>query len=552
MQQQRGVSALTSKLFGDQEALAQRLEALDRYEAQGQAGLPNPLDSCQAWPEVSQAILNAANNKLPTLVYGDYDVDGSLSSFMLFRWLRANGVPGNCFLPSRFKHGYGLDAGVIKQAASQGYKLLIALDCGTANNSVIKQALNLGLEVVVIDHHLAKDEVPAVPLLNPHFEDSLGPYCTAGLMFEVLRALNAMCPDLAVVYGDEIELAGLATIADVVPLTGQNWLLAHLSLLRLPHTVNLGLAELLKVAGLHSLTRLTARQAAFNIIPRLNAAGRMKSARLVLDLLGAENSSLAGSAAAVLEGLNRERREITDRNFRQAALQALEFEQADALALYGPDWHLGVLGIIAARVAESVGKPTIILADHPTDTGLLTGSARAAGGENLVEGLERCKRGLASFGGHKAAAGLKVNKQELEAFREDWSRAIKQIPKRENSGAPDFPRVKLYEFTEEFEKEIWRLAPFGEGFPAATCILEGCRVHHFNYMGRDKLHISVTLTDGERQVVAKGFYMSHLAPGLNPGEEIEPVVRLDVDNYNNSYTIQLGLVGLNDDQGNYE
>ncbi len=270
----------------------------------------------------------------------------------------------------------------------------------------------------------------------------------------------------------------------------------------------------------------------------------------MLDLLGAKDNSQAGSAAGVLEKLNKERREIGDRDVRQATLQALEFEESNALALYNPEWHLGILGVTAARIAETTGKPTAILSDHPTDNTLLTGSARAAGAEDLVGGLDNCSRGLNSFGGHKAAAGLKVIKDQLDEFREDWSGAIKQIPKPENLGVADLPRLSLFEFTEEFEEELWRLAPFGQGFPAVLCVLTGCRLHHWNYMGRDKLHISLTLTDGERQVSVKGFYKSHLAQGLNPGNEIEPVVRLDVDNYNNSYTIQLGLVGLGDDKGN--
>lgn len=535
------VSALALRLLGEAEVNA-RLALLEQRELQPRAA-SSALQSCPGWADVRQVLDRAVTERRPTLVYGDYDVDGSFAAFMLFRYLRSRSVPGNVFLPSRFKHGYGLDQAVIEQAVAQGYTTLIALDCGVANAGEIAAAVAAGMDTAIIDHHSPKAELPDAPMLNPHLDHALPPLCTAGLVYEILLDLNAR--GNSALEGDELELAGLATIADIVPLEPHSWLLAHEALDSLPQTSNPGLAELIKISRLHGLSRLTSQQAAFQLIPRLNAAGRMRSARLVLELLGANDQQSARQAALELDRLNDQRKQEAEQVFRKAVLQAAEFTQARALALYGPDWHAGVLGIVAARVAQQFGKPVIILADAPGQPDLLTGSARTAGAINLIDALQNTGGAVCSFGGHAQAAGVKLERQHLGAFRQLWTDAVDAAHSYVTQPSEEtYPTVALYDLTTQFEHDMWRLAPFGPGYPAPRCILSNVNVARVSYMGRDKTHLNLVVSDGAREVRIAAFNQSHLFDRLREGTSLCPVVEIDVDNWNNANSITLRLLAV--------
>ena len=259
-------SGLARKLFGGAAGIEQKLALRTSppesfWEFCGLGQLPG-------WPALEQLLNQVIEQKIPTLVYGDYDVDGVTSAFMMHRFLKRHRVPGNCFLPSRFRHGYGLNPDIISQAVRQGYGALLALDCGTADAAAVDIALHAGIEVGIIDHHQPGQKLPRAPMLNPSLADDVPQPCTAGLVYAVLEQVAAKHGGLA---GDELELAGMATIADVVPLTPANWYLAGEALRLLPSTTNCGLQALIRVSGLHGLTRLTAQQVAFAMVPRLNA-----------------------------------------------------------------------------------------------------------------------------------------------------------------------------------------------------------------------------------------------------------------------------------------
>ena len=543
------VASLTARLMAASNDLEDRI----RIKEQGPAALstgPDLIAGCTGWPGVLEVIRRTVEEKRPTLVYGDYDVDGVISTYLLFRWLRSRSVPGNCFIPTRTHHGYGLDAGVVETAVQQGYKTIIALDCGTANLVEVSQAREAGLDVVIIDHHETKDALPDAPLLNHHLEPSLEEFCTAGLVFYVVQLLRRELGGEPA--PDELELAGLATIADIVPLTTGNWALAHLGLAALPETLNLGLQELIKISKLHGLTRLTGRQAGFSLIPRMNAAGRMRSAEIVLRLLQSPDGKTAREVARALENLNAERKRLSDQTARSALLQATSFEDSAALALYDSQWHPGILGIVAARVAEVVNKPTAILCDAPREEGLLTGSVRTAGDCDVVGMLGECTGTLVSFGGHSAAAGLKLELARLVDFRGEWSQSVKKQDRKDNTRFNEYhnlPRVEIRELTQQFEDDIWGLEPFGNGFPAPRCVLDGCRVDRVAYMGKDKTHLNLTVTDGQRSVRIAGFNMSHLYHRLRAGDPVRPVVEIEPDNWNNRYSIMLRLLGVMEDYG---
>ena len=542
----RALAPLTSRLLGGA-GLEKRLGLLDAVgewpawheHARG------VLEKSPDWPRLRSLLERIVAEKLPVLVYGDYDVDGTFASFMLFRYLRSQGVPGNIFLPSRFRHGYGLDAGIIASAPGQGYKVLLALDCGTANHAEIAQATAAGLEAAIIDHHTAKDELPAVPVLNPHLAPGMPPFCAAGLVYFAISALNGGIR--AGLAGDETELAGLATIADVVPLIPDNWVMAHQSLLLIPESANLGLAELTKASGLHGLTRLTAQQAAFQLVPRLNSAGRMRSPRLVLDLLGARDVQEARRAAAQLEQLNSARKSEAEQVFRKALLQVAMQGEQPAYALVDENWHIGVIGIVAAKVAEQAGRPVALFTADPRGGGLLSGSVRSGGFVDVIEALTQAGSELQSFGGHRDAAGAKLDPARLEQFREAWAAAVKAMTAREQPVSEEYESFTLADLTSGFEADLWALAPFGAKYPAPRAVLEGLSVQRVSYMGGEKTHLSIVAGDGERQVRIAAFNKSHLFDRLRPGTPLRALVDIDTDNWNNELTISLRLVELADE-----
>ena len=547
---QEGPSRLTRQLFADNSEIDRRLSHLDSG-AFFHPDLLAAITASDAWQATAEFIGRVIEQKIPVLLFGDYDVDGSTACFLLFRWLRGRGVSGNVFLPSRFRQGYGLDKDVLRQAAQQGYKALIALDCGTANLEEIALARELGLEVLVIDHHTPKDSLPDCMILNPHLLEELPPLCTAGLVLMALQILSGADP--ASLVGDELELAGLATLADIVPLVPESWFLVHQALRLLPGTGNHGVSELLKVSQLHGIDTLTTRQLSFQMIPRLNASGRMRSAKLIVDLFGSPDREEARRLAMQLDLLNTERREVTDANFRQAARQALGFEDAPALVLYESDWHIGVVGIVAARIAEQFKRPSLVLTASPQDPGLLSGSARSYAGVSLVDSLGACTQLLEGFGGHAAAAGVKLRLEMLDEFRDAWSGAVIDLEGQAASADQPLlqddwsglPELHIADLSGRLEDELWQLAPFNDAvLPAPRCRLQGVYVARCSFMGRDRTHLNIVLSDGERQVRVAGFNKSHMLSRFKAGEPVSPVVQLEPDNWNNNRSVMLRLIGL--------
>jgi single-stranded-DNA-specific exonuclease len=542
----RPLTGLATRLMASCADVGPRLALAADPQALSGAACHALLAQAGGWEPLAQFLRRLVAERRPTLVYGDYDADGVTSTFLMHRWLKARDVPGNYYLPSRFKYGYGLAPAVVEQAAQQGYSALLVLDCGTANAAEIARARQLGLAVAVIDHHQLKDELPAAPLLNPELDPALPPMCTAGLVYHVLAALDAALPPAAA-CGDEVELAGLATLADVVPLVPRNWLLAQQALARLPGTGNAGLLQLIKTSGLHGLDSITATQAGFQLAPRLNAPGRIRHPRQAYELLAAASAAEAATAGAEVERANEERKRQTDRVAQEALRQAAQAPAGTPLALYSAEWSLGVLGIAAARVAEQLGVPAVVFTDAPGDAQLLSGSARSQGGVDLVQALAACGDCVLSFGGHAQAAGVKLRRDSLAEFAAAWAAAAlpASIAPEEAAAAPAaLATAQLYELTAQLEDDIWRLAPFGAGYPPPQCRLEGLRIVRASYMGRDRLHANIVVGDGEREVRLAGFNMSHLVGRLRAGDPVAADVALEPDNWNNARTIMLRLLGI--------
>jgi len=488
-----------------------------------------------ALPDLEKAvprILRAIHVEEPITVYGDYDADGVTSTAIIVRTLQELGARPwefTYYIPKRLEEGYGLSRGAVEKLHRAGTRVLITVDCGVTAVEEVALARQLGMEVIVLDHHEPPSVLPkAYALVNPKLaegRDRLPPYCAAGLAFQLSRALRRA----AGVGGDPydlVDLAAVGTIADVVPLTGDNRVLAHAGLLRLSTSPVVGLEALKESAGLSG--SVTSREVSHILAPRLNASGRMGDANLACALLLTDDEEEAKTLARRLEEQNRFRQEVTDRVLEEAMeqveSQGLLAERAIVLASAG--WHPGVIGIAASRLVERFHRPTILIA---LEGGVGRGSARSIPGLHLVEALSACRDLLLRFGGHALAAGLLVEEGAIPAFKERFLQAAR-LSLREEDLIPKLPvdaEVRLRELTPELARQILHLQPFGEGNPEPVFAARGAEVLVSRPVGEESLKLA--LTDGSAYVEAIGFGLADLSEVLAfTGTPVDVAFTLDL------------------------
>ncbi|HEV8148034.1 MAG TPA: single-stranded-DNA-specific exonuclease RecJ, partial [Bryobacteraceae bacterium] len=358
------------------------------------------------------------------LLYGDYDVDGTSAIVILKKAIDLLGGVATFHVPHRLRDGYGMKSEVVEQAATDGVKLIVSVDTGIRANEVVRHASALGIDVIVTDHHLPETELPpAVAVLNPNRPDCGYPeknLCGAAVAFKLVDALlrSVGDPRRERLLESFLKLVAIATVADVVPLTGENRIMVKLGLAGLDKVRNHGLRALLEVAGITPGEAPSAGQVAFRVAPRINAAGRMASATDVIEMFLTEDEPRARALAAQLQELNADRQQTEAEIARAIFEQCLEVPVTDldaALVFAGEGWHRGVVGIVASRVVERYHRPAFVLG---IENGVAQGSGRSIAKFHLLEGLEAMAELFTKFGGHRQAAGLSLPSDRLEEFRE--------------------------------------------------------------------------------------------------------------------------------------
>ncbi len=382
-------------------------------------------------PEMDRAVARidqALRNREKIMIYGDYDVDGVTSLTILARLLTAYGGEVQCFLPRRTEEGYGLSESAVARCFEQGRPdLLLAVDCATNSVEDIARIRRAGVDVVVIDHHEFAGQRPdCVALVNPKVGEGFHYLCSAGLAFKVAHALLKNCPLPGFDLKDFLDLVALATLADLVPLVDENRILVKRGLAQMECTRWPGLSALINLACIRPPIRSS--DVGFRLGPRLNAAGRLGSAETALELLLTNDPLVATRLAAQLDAQNRERQAV-ERQVSTAAEAWIEahFDPSrDASIVCGePDWHDGVLGIVASRVMRRYHRPTLVIGFNAD--GLGKGSGRSIPGLSLVDALGRCAGHLDQFGGHEMAAGLTLRQENFAAFRVDFEKTAREI-----------------------------------------------------------------------------------------------------------------------------
>ncbi len=426
-------------------------------------------------PQAVARIQQAIDNGERIVVFGDYDVDGVTATALLYTYLDSAGADVYYKLPSRGEDGYGLSEAAVELMDEKDVTLIITVDSGISAAAAVRRAKELGMDVVVTDHHLAPAQLPEAAAVvdpqQPGDESGCGMLAGAGVAFKLVCALEGCdAEELLPVYGD---LAAIGTVADIMPLVGENRRMVKAGLALLQETDRPGLAALIRQCGLEG-KRLTAENISFALAPRLNAAGRMDDATAALELLLCEDEAQAAGLAAALEEKNAERQK-TEQHIAQSVLDTLaadpSYETDRILVVWGEGYHQGVIGIVASRMVEKFGKPAIVIAVDEAGEG--KGSGRSVPGVSLYDAIAACAPLLVRYGGHAQAAGLSVKKENLGALRRAinaW--AAQQYPVPVAPPIEVDTRVQLAALSCEAVAGLEKLAPFGAGNPAPLFLVE--------------------------------------------------------------------------------
>ncbi|MEA2200126.1 MAG: single-stranded-DNA-specific exonuclease [Solirubrobacteraceae bacterium] len=475
-------------------------------------------------------------------IHGDYDVDGVCSTAVLLRTLRGLGANVDSYLPDRAADGYGLNVKTVQRLAARGTRLLVTADCAVTAVEEVAAARALGMDVVVTDHHAprADGELPQAPLVHP----ALCGYpcrdlCATAVAYKLADAvLEADCREKVAPDGssermrhrleDDLDLVALATIADVVPLLGENRALVRRGLRALAGTSKPGLRELMAVAGVDP-SKVDERSVGFALAPRLNAAGRLYRADAGLELILTEDPARARQIALELDGANRERREVEMRIRFEAEAQIAELGERSAYVLASDNWHAGVIGIVASRLAEANQRPVVLIA-FDGDTG--KGSGRSIDAFDLLAGLTACGGHLLRYGGHSAAAGLEIERGRLETFAAALSTHASRVMAGEDLALVE--RVDAVVGGEELgmalAEELQSLAPFGRGNPGVSLLVDDARFSDPRPMGEGK-HVRFTVASRGARARAVAFGTGGRLP-VEDGEPVQATFKLEVNEWN--------------------
>jgi single-stranded-DNA-specific exonuclease len=515
------------------------LEAARRYLAPSASDLHNPflLTDMQ---KAAERLARAVANKESILLYGDYDVDGTSSLVVLKTVIDLTGGNATCFVPNRLKDGYGMKSDVVEDAAARGVTLIVSVDTGIRANDVVKHATGLGIDVIVTDHHLPDEALPpGFAVINPNRPDCAYPeknLCGAGVALKLadalLRTLNWEKARRERLLDSLLKIVAIATIADVVPLIGENRVIVKRGLEGLRRVNNPGLRALLDVSDIEEGSVPSVRDIAFGVAPRINAAGRMASASDIVDLFTTTDAARAREIAAQLHALNADRRQTQDDISRAIFEQCLSQPVTDtdaALIFAGEGWHRGVVGIVASKVVERFHRPVFVLG---IENGIAHGSGRSIRQFHLLEALEAMPDLFTKFGGHRQAAGLTIESVRIEEFRERF-RAHAASLLTPDDFVPELDidsELELREITDDLVGEVLNLAPFGMGNPSPLFVVRDVELAADPDIKNDK-HAFLRLRMAGRPLLVKAWNSADRTRDLRAGTHMDVVIQFEDDAY---------------------
>ena len=494
-----------------------------------------------------ERIQKAIKKNESIMIFGDYDVDGTSSVALLSLYLESLGLIVTKYLPDRKKEGYGISIKAIEHAFNKKQKLIIALDCGIKAHKQVEYAKEKGIEFIICDHHNPDKNLPkALAILNPKRKDCVYPYkelCGCGVGFKLIQGIETkQSKDNQII--NYLDLVALAIAADVVPLTGENRVLAFIGLQIINSNPRPGIHSLLKK---NIKKEYTISDLMYYVGPRINAAGRIKHASLALELLTCNEINSAEKLALEIEELNTLRREIEKDITSQAIEQAdNSSEKSNSIVVFNSDWNKGVIGIVASRLVDNYYKPSVVFCE--SSKGVLTASARSIKGLDLYLVINQCKDYIDQFGGHKYAAGLTIKKENLEGFKKRFEDIVSQTIDKDifEQELLIESKISLSEITPKFFRILKQFEPFGPGNKSPLFLSENLRIKGKPFeLGKGKEHIKFNLTqDNKTSYSSIGFWFSNKFNNLENKENFSAVYNIDENNWKDISNIQLKLKDL--------
>ena len=496
-------------------------------------------------PDMEQAverIEQAINNNEKILIYGDYDADGITSTTILIKFFKEIGVEVDKYIPNRLEEGYGINNKALEEIKNRGIDLIITVDTGITANDQVKYANELGLDVIITDHHEPSDEIPkAVAVIDAKRKNNKYPFnqlAGCGIAFKLTQAISIKRKLDPSKYLKNLDIVSIGTISDLVPLVDENRVIVKLGLMLVKQTKNIGLRKLLLKS---QLKEVDSTSISFGITPRINAAGRLGNQYDALNLFITEDVKEAERLSEVLNSYNIERQKIGNKIYEEAISQ-LKDEEKNCIILGKEDWHHGVIGIVSSKITEKFNKPSILLC---FENNIAKGSGRSVPGFDLYKAISSTKEYLLGFGGHTMACGLSLTVENFERFKKEITKYIDEnldISKLEKEIYID-EILKIDDLDIEEIKELKSLEPFGEENQEPIIMYENVEINGIRTLSENK-HLKLSLKKNDKIIDAIGFNLGELAEKYKIGDTIDIVGNIEINSFNGKDLIQIRLIDI--------
>ena len=538
IQQKYGVNKLLATILANRGIVEEK--QIDKFLHPKRSDFYNPYEMPDMEIAVNR-IIKAIENKEKTIIYGDYDVDGITSVTVLKSFLEERGLKVDEYIPNRLNEGYGLNNKAVETIASQGYTLMITVDCGISAIEEVKYANELGIETIITDHHEPGNELPdALAVVDAKRKDNKYPFrnlAGVGVVFKLSQAIGMRLGLEEKEYLKYLDIVCIGTISDIVPLVDENRVIVKLGLKLVEQTKNLGLRSILKSAGYSKIDSTTI---SFGVAPRINASGRMGHQEDALKLFLSKEINEVNELTQKLNDYNRIRQE-TEKNIYAEAIKQIEKDnlaKRNTIVVMGKNWHHGVIGIVSSKITEMYFKPSILLCEED-DCG--KGSGRSIPGFDLYEALTECKEFIDRFGGHSMAIGINIKKENFENFKDKLEEIATQ--KHIEDIVPILKidaQVSLDEISKDMVDSLKELEPFGEENKTPVFVFKNLKIDSIRALSEGK-HLKLTLKDSKNIVNAIGFNLGELTNEYKIDDRVDVVGNLEINSFNGRENIQINI-----------
>lgn len=493
-------------------------------------------------PDMQKAvdrIINAIENKEKVIIYGDYDVDGITSTTVLKQFLAERGLIVDWYIPNRLNEGYGLNKNAIKEINDKGYKLIITVDCGISALEEIKYANDLGMEVIVTDHHEPVEVLPqCLAVVDAKRKDNIYPYnqlAGVGVVFKLIQALSIKLNLEEKEFLKFLDLVAVGTISDIVPLKDENRVIAKLGLKLVEVTKNIGLKTLISVLG---FKKIDSTAISFGVAPRINASGRMGVQEKALNLFLTDNYEEAKKITQELNEFNNDRQAEEQKIFKEALEMLKKENDKSCIILGNENWHHGVIGIVASKITDMYFKPSILLCFEENEG---KGSGRSILGFDLHKALMECSKDIKKFGGHSMAIGITIEKDKFESFKNDFEKYAEQTNIKEIVPIVNIDaEISLKDLSIDIVKQLELLEPFGEANKMPQFLFKNMKIIAIRAISEGK-HLKLKLKQDNYIIDAIGFNMGELSNLYQIEDRIDVVGNIGVNTFNGMENLQINI-----------